>query len=346
MGEEEDFDALVIDNGTGTIKAGFAGHDAPHAVFPPIVGRMKARNMMTDMADSGITDLYVGDEARIKREILDLKYPIDHATVTSWDEMQMIWHHTFYNELRAAPEEHPVLLIEGRKSSKPHREKMAQIMFETFEVPSMNISLQAMLSLHASGRSTGVVMQSGAGVSFTMPVYEGVTLMAAVHSTDLTGSDLTQYLRKMLNESGYPINTTAQREVVREIKEKLSYVALDFDAEMKKFAETSEGETAYKLPDGSAVKVGNERFRCPEVMCAMCTMYVSVGVCDVYVGVYSRCGNAMYTMCVLEMRFNPTRPCSCRYSVAPNLMISFCSIPPWSAKKMPWAFTRPFSILL
>jgi actin len=260
----------VVDNGSGMCKAGFAGENGPRAVFPSIVGRPRHKGVMVGM---GQKDSYVGDEAQSKRGILNLKHPIEHGIVTNWDDMEKIWHHTFFSELRVFPENQAVLMTEAPLNPKANRQTLTRIMFETFNVPAFFLANSAVLSLYASGRTTGIVLDTGDGVTHTVPVVEGHALPYATLALDLGGRDLTDQLAALLqnrsgaDELGRQFSAAAVLpEVVQNIKTKLCYIAQDYGAEMQKYADSSELEKAYELPDGQVITIGNERFRCPEAL--------------------------------------------------------------------------------
>jgi actin-related protein len=224
--------------------------------------------------------------------------------------MEKIWHHTFYNVLKVKPEEHPVMLTEPPLNPKSNRELMTRIMFETFNVPAMYVSIQGVLAIYNSGRTTGVVLESGHGVSHTVPIYEGYSLPHAILRNDVAGHDLTNYMKKMLIDSGQfssdqilgkaVSDQAREREAVRDIKEKLCYVALDFDQEMTK---SSKIEKTYKFPIGSRyysddtyITIGNERFRCPEALFQPSLIgKESSGIHDTLFQTIMKCDSAIHT---------------------------------------------------
>ena len=139
-------------------------------------------------------------------------------------------------------------------------------MFETFNTPAMYLAIQAILSVYASGRGSAIIFESGEGVSHILPVFEGYTIPHSILRLDLGGCDLTDYLVKMLGDRGYSFATTAEREIVREIKENLCYVASDFKQEMLTTSRSSIIEKDYELPSGEVITIGDERFRCSEAL--------------------------------------------------------------------------------
>jgi actin len=263
MAQDDENPAIVISFDDNMVYAGFGGDDAPSAAFPCVVGRPKQSGPMVGMGQKSV---YVGDEAIAKRGILSLKYPVSHGIITNFDDFEKILHHIFYNELRVAPEEFKVIITEAPLTPKANREKLIQILFETFNVKGYYTSIDAVLALYASGRTTGVVLDASAGVTHVVPIYEGYCLPHAVLRLDMGQNDVVDYLMKTLGERGYSFTTFAEKEIAKDINKKLTYFALDYEAELKESETSSEIEQNYEMPDGQVITVGTERFRAPEIL--------------------------------------------------------------------------------
>lgn len=254
---------IVIDNGTGVLKAGFAGGDKPRVVFRSCVGRIKHTRVMNGGALDG-NDIFIGPKAEEHRGALKLSYPIENGIVQNWTDMEKIWSYVYSRDnLNVASEEHAVLLTEAPLNPFSNREKSAEILFEGLNVPALSMSLQAILSLYASGRTTGIVLDSGDGVTHVVPVYEGLTIPSAVMRMDLAGRDITNHLQLLLRRSGYLFKTSSEMEVVRQIKESCCVVALN-PSDSAEIIQTT--KFPYTLPDGSVLELGPEAFRAPEIL--------------------------------------------------------------------------------
>ena len=259
--------AVVIDNGSGMIKAGIGGEDAPRVNFPSVVGRPKFDRIQND----GDKDLFFGAQAIEKKGLLTLEYPLENGIVKNWEYMERIWHHTFYNELKTDPTEQPVLLTEAPLNPKKNREIMIEKFFEDFKVPAFYVFTQAVLALYASGRTTGLVVDSGDGVTHVVVIYDGYSIKHATQRMDLAGRSLTEYLQKYLTEEGVSFKGTGDKEIVKAIKEKLCYVALDYEQELADYQRgkdkvESDKRAEFELPDGTKMKVGDLRIRTPECL--------------------------------------------------------------------------------
>ena len=256
---------VVIDTGSCSTKAGLAGNEYSRVIFPSVVGRPRIKDSKEGSKSQNAT--FVGQEAIERRTFLTLKYPVEFGIITNWDDYEVLLNHVLYKELKVNPEEHSFLLSERAMNPKANREKLVMIMFETFNAAAVYVASQEVLSLYATGRTSGMVVDSGGGVTHPVPIYEGHFLPYAVSHLDIAGRDLTDYLMKLLNDKpGYSFTTTAERTMISQVKEKLCYVALDFEQEMARSTSSKELEESYQLPDGRVVTVCSERFQCTEAM--------------------------------------------------------------------------------
>eukprot|EP01062_Namystynia_karyoxenos_P041632 TRINITY_DN3034_c2_g1_i1.p1 TRINITY_DN3034_c2_g1~~TRINITY_DN3034_c2_g1_i1.p1 ORF type:complete len:415 (+),score=157.01 TRINITY_DN3034_c2_g1_i1:85-1245(+) len=252
----EDNPAVVLDNGSGMMKAGLAGREQPDAWFPAVVGRPR----------KGDGPTLIGDKAE-KASGYRLKYPVAHGIVTNWDDMELVWKHAF-EELEVEPTDQACLITEAPLNPKRNREKMLEILFGSFAVPAMYVQIQAVLALYGLGRSEGVVVDSGDGISHTVPVYDGRVISGAVQRMEVAGRDLTDWMVELLNEDQERrFTTSADRELARLIKEKTCYLEMDFDSAYERWEEDNTAfDEEFELPDGEKITVGRARFACPEAL--------------------------------------------------------------------------------
>ncbi|KAH0507997.1 actin [Microtus ochrogaster] len=340
-----DHTPLVCDYGSGVSKVGFAGAEGPLAVFPTILGKLKHNAFQTKCTEYAITpslqqffsaghsshtcsnllvgveekDWFIGAEAQNNLKNLNMHYPITRGAITDWDDVEKIWHHSFYQVLRVAPEEHPLMITEPPLNSTDVKCRMTQILFETFNVPALYVANQGVLSMYAAGRTSGITIECGEGMTYFVPVINGFPLQLSTTKLDIAGQDLTTYLLKLLSDSGnllvstgitiecgegmtyfvpvingFPsqlsttkldiagqdlttyllkllsdsgnlLVSTADREYIRDLKEKHCYVTLDYDMEMSKNAVPSQ-QKKVQLPDGREISLEQEALTCSEAL--------------------------------------------------------------------------------
>lgn len=211
-------------------------------------------------------DVMIGDECAANRSMLDISYPVENGIVRDWTGMKHLWDHTFYDTMKIDPTEHKILLTEPPRNPKENKKRMLEHMFETYGFQGAKIQIQAVLVLISRGLDQGVVVDSGDGVTHIVPVAHGYCPANLIKRFNCAGRHITKYLIKLLQIRGYPFNRTADFETVRQIKEKLCYIANDLETEKKLALETTTLMSNYTLPDGRAIKLGRERFQAPEVL--------------------------------------------------------------------------------
>ena len=256
--EEESKTVVVIDNGSHTIKAGFAGDDAPRKIFPSYVGYTKKSPINLAMDEK---NYYVGEEAVERRGRLDMHRPIHDSLAQRWEDVENLWTHTLYNVLKVCPDECYSVITESPLNPKKYREKSIEILFELFNFEGVYLASKSLLSLYATGRTTGCVVDSGYGSSYSVPIYEGYASPHTIQRLDLGGRHLNDYLNRILFDKGYEFTTPLELELISEIKEKLCVLKAD--------AKYKPREVDYKmhnLPDDSVVRLSVERYDIPEAI--------------------------------------------------------------------------------
>lgn len=254
---------IVVDIGSGYCKAGFSTDKKPRSEFPSIVGNLRHKGSFIGCQDQ---DTYAGNQAMSKIGLLNVQYPIKYGFIANWNDFTTLLRYTFEDELRVNYAEHPLILTESSRSDQRQREKLLQVIFETFQVPSFYLGKQPIFSIYSSGQKTGISVDIGYEMTQIVPVVEGSIVSSAMTTQNFGGKTITDYFLKALKERGCALSELSANLVANEVKEKLGYVALDFENEVKKNNGSHGCDTSYQTQDGDEFKISDERYNCPELL--------------------------------------------------------------------------------
>lgn len=256
----EDIKAIVIDTGSKFSRIGFSGDPYPYTTVHTFVGQAKYVCSIYP-----VEILYYGDSAYNKYNLMYPFYPVKRGIIADWDKMEPFLKFLFEEEFRVNASEHPVFFAEVPFNPKSNREKLIELMFETYNAPSFFMKNQAVLSLLSSSRNTGVVVESGDGITNIVPVYEGYQIQNSTKRINLGGRDITDNLIKLLENRGYDFNSNRFYhidKVFNDIKEKKSFVSYDYETDMKR---ANDYDFHYK-DDVIDFQINKELFMCAEIL--------------------------------------------------------------------------------
>ncbi|MFX0037909.1 MAG: zinc ribbon domain-containing protein [Promethearchaeota archaeon] len=251
---------IIIDIGSAYVKIGFAGEPGPRFIFPCITGTEKYKSVMVDVSARSI---YVGNDVSRMRGVLKIKHPISRAEIMDWESYYEILNYIFYSLLRVEDlTQYPVLYCEPPFMHKETKEYIARLFFETHQVNSLIMMPTPLLSLFSVGLTTGLVIESGDGLTWTVPIINGTIVQHAVQKLPLAGIDINQNLKNLLMREGVSIASSAADEIIQEIKEKNCYFVLDPNKPLK-----SGDMFSVLMPDGSTINVPTYiLYQAPEVL--------------------------------------------------------------------------------
>ena len=258
---------VVFDNGSGYLKAGLSNEETPKITMPALIGRPMLR-FKEKLEDKVLKEIMIGDEVIPFRPLLELSYPMKEGIIVNEDDMATLWDYCIKQKLEVKGDlnDKKILLTEAPFNPIENKLKMAKIVFEQLGFGFFNIETQAKLTLYCEALQTGIILDSGDGVTHCIPIFEDFILPQNIKRLDIAGRHITEYLIKLLQRKGYSFNSSADFELVREIKEKYCFVSCDIDSDRKLDAETTYYNSIHKLPDGRKIRISNEKFEAPEIL--------------------------------------------------------------------------------
>ena len=258
---------IVFDNGSGYLKAGLSDVEIPSVTMPALIGRPMLR-YAEKLEEIELKPIMIGDEVTKVRPLLELTYPMKEGIIENKEDMGLLWEYCIRKKLgiKGDLKDRKILLTEAPSNPNDNKKKMGEIVFEKLGIGSFNIEPQAKLSLFCEGLETGIILDSGDGVTHCIPIAYGYLIHPKIKRMDIAGRHITDYLIKLLQVKGYAFNSTADFELVREIKEKYCFISCDIESDRKLDHETTYYNSIHKLPDGRKIRISNEKFEAPEIL--------------------------------------------------------------------------------
>ena len=259
---------IVFDNGTGYMKAGLSNKEAPMCTIPALIGRPMLR-FKQKIENIELKPIMIGDEVIPVRSLLELTYPMEEGIIKNAGDMEILWDYVLQKKLKINKSDfknRKLLITEAPNNPDKNKEKMAQILFEKIGIGFFNIEPQAKMTLYCEGGESGVVLDSGDGVTHVIPIAKNFLLQHQIKRLDIAGRHITNYLTRLMQIKGYAFNSTADFEIVRELKEKYCFVSCDIKSDRKLDQETTYYNTYTKLPDGRKIRISCEKFEAPEIL--------------------------------------------------------------------------------
>ena len=259
---------IVFDNGTGYMKAGLSNKETPMCTIPALIGRPMLR-FKQKIENIELKPIMIGDEVTPVRSLLELTYPMEEGIIKNAGDMEILWDYVLQKKLKINKSDfknRKLLITEAPNNPTKNKEKMAQILFEKIGIGFFNIEPQAKMTLYCEGGETGVVLDSGDGVTHVIPIAQNYLLQHQIKRLDIAGRHITNYLTRLMQIKGYAFNSTADFEIVRELKEKYCFVSCDIKSDRKLDQETTYYNTYTKLPDGRKIRISCEKFEAPEIL--------------------------------------------------------------------------------
>ena len=259
---------IVFDNGTGYMKAGLSNKETPMCTIPALIGRPMLR-FKQKIENIELKPIMIGDEVSPVRSLLELTYPMEEGIIKNAGDMEILWDYVLQKKLKINKSDfknRKLLITEAPNNPTKNKEKMAQILFEKIGIGFFNIEPQAKMTLYCEGGESGVVLDSGDGVTHVITIAKNFLLQHQIKRLDIAGRHITNYLTRLMQIKGYAFNSTADFEIVRELKEKYCFVSCDIKSDRKLDQETTYYNTYTKLPDGRKIRISCEKFEAPEIL--------------------------------------------------------------------------------